>query len=108
MRAHEQYGVRRWGGAYCGTLKNCTLTGNTDGDNHAAWQEYLGGTVPTSGSSALMARVAVTGGVAVVTWEPDLRPDRVYTIEGRASLTHGEWGVTNPASRVFRVGAAMP
>jgi len=46
--------------------------------------------------------------VAVVTWEPDLRPDRVYTIEGRASLTHGEWGVTNPASRVFRVGAAMP
>jgi parallel beta-helix repeat protein len=82
--------------------------GNSDGDDHATWQEYVAGTVPTNRSSAFVARVAVTGGTAAVTWEPDLRPERVYTVEGKASLTDGEWGATNPASRVFRVRAAMP
>ena len=64
--------------------------------------------MPTDGVSAFAAHVVITGGTVAVTWEPDLRHDCVYTIEGKPSLTDGGWTATNPASRVFRMPAAMP
>ena len=33
---------------------------------------------------------------------------RVYTVEGRESLTTDSWGPTNANSRFFRVKVAMP
>ena len=52
-------------------------------------------------------------GESVVGWEPDLNEGgtkqvRVYTVEGRESLTDGDWGPTNAASRFFRVKVSMP
>ena len=52
-------------------------------------------------------------GKSVIGWEPDLneggtKHERVYTVEGRESLTHGDWGPTNAASRFFRVKVSMP
>jgi hypothetical protein len=34
--------------------------------------------------------------------------ERVYTVEGRESLTDGDWVPTNAASRFFRVKVSMP
>ena len=52
-------------------------------------------------------------GEPVVGWEPDLneggkKQERVYTVEGRESLTNGGGGPTNAASRFFRVKVSMP
>ena len=52
-------------------------------------------------------------GKSVIGWEPDLneggtKHERVYTVEGRESLTDGDWGPTNAASRFFRVKVGMP
>ncbi len=52
-------------------------------------------------------------GEPIVGWEPDLneggtKHERVYTVEGRESLTDGDWGPTNAASRFFRVKVSMP
>ena len=52
-------------------------------------------------------------GESVVGWEPDLndggtKHERVYTVEGRESLTDGDWGPTNAVSRFFRVKVSMP
>ena len=54
-----------------------------------------------------------TDGEPVIGWEPDLneggtKHERIYTVEGRESLTDGEWGPTNAASRFFRVKVSMP
>ena len=55
----------------------------------------------------------VEDGESVIGWEPDLneggtKNERVYTFEGRESLTDGDWGPTNAASRFFRVRVSMP
>ncbi len=52
-------------------------------------------------------------GGRAVGWEPDLneggtKQERVYTVEGRESLTDGDWGPTNAASLFFRVKVGMP
>ena len=52
-------------------------------------------------------------GEPIVGWEPDLnaggkKHERVYTVEGRESLTDGNWGPTNAASRFFRVKVSLP
>ena len=52
-------------------------------------------------------------GEPVIGWMPDLneggtKHERVYTVEGRESLTEGSWGPTNAASRFFRVKVSMP
>jgi hypothetical protein len=33
---------------------------------------------------------------------------RVYTVEGKPSLSEAEWGPTNAASRFFRVKVRLP
>ena len=38
----------------------------------------------------------------MIGWEPDLRPERQYQVEGKETLD-GDWAPTNSASRFFRV-----
>lgn len=80
---------------------------DTDGDGMTAWQEYVAGSVPTNAASVFLASVTVSNGMPRVAWIPDQGAERVYTIEGKASLTNTTWASpTNAASRFFRVKVA--
>ena len=73
------------------------------------WQEYVAGTNPEDSNSVLRAFLTMEAGTPRVTWSPDLGDQRVYTVEGRASLTDLEWrGPVNSTSRYFRVIVEMP
>jgi hypothetical protein len=81
---------------------------DTDGDGYPAWAEYVAGTDPTDDASVLRALISVQDGVPSVTWTPDLRPTRAYTVEGKASLTAADWqSPTNATHRFFRVKVSM-
>ena len=80
---------------------------DADGDGHPAWAEYVAGTDPTDDASVLTALISVRDGAPSVTWEPDLGSARVYTVEGKASLT-GDWqSPANATHRFFRVKVSM-
>ncbi len=81
---------------------------DVDGDGHAAWQEYVAGTVPTNRKSAFRSVIVMSNGSPWVTWTPDLGTARVYTVEGRSNLVGGIWGTTNAGSRFFRVKVGLP
>ncbi len=46
------------------------------------WECYVAGLDPTNALSRFEARIAMEEGDPVVTWSPDLRPDRVYAVFG--------------------------
>jgi uncharacterized repeat protein (TIGR02543 family) len=81
---------------------------DSDGDGYPAWQEYLAGSDPTNITSVLKAMIGVDGSSPLVSWSPDLRPDRIYTVVGKTNLTDTAWGPTNAASRFFKVNVDMP
>jgi hypothetical protein len=81
---------------------------DADGDGHAAWQEYVAGTVPTNSESALRALIAVSNGMPWIAWTPDLGTARVYAVEGSTDLTGSAWGPTNAGCRFYRVKVGMP
>ncbi len=81
---------------------------DADGDGHAAWQEYVAGTVPTNSESALRALIAVSNGMPWIAWSPDLGTARVYTVEGSTNLADAVWYPTNAGSRFFRIRVNMP
>ena len=75
------------------------------------WECYLAGLSPTDAAAEFKVKSfsVKEGGEVVVEWEPDLREtaeDRSYVVEGAATLG-GAWGVTNAASRFFRVRVGM-
>ena len=77
------------------------------------WECYVAGLVPTNATDLFRTVIWMEGGKPVIGWTPDLneggtKQDRVYTVEGRESLTSGSWGPTNAASRFFRVKVALP
>ena len=77
------------------------------------WECYVAGLNPTNATDVFRAVISMKNGEPVVGWEPDLneggtKHERVYTVEGRESLTIGDWGPTNAASRFFRVKVSMP
>jgi len=81
---------------------------DADGDGFTAWQEYVAGTVPTNGLSLFEAMILMSNGVPFVTWTPDLGTARLYTVEGKASLTNAAWSSpTNAATRFFRVKVSL-
>ena len=80
---------------------------DTDGDGHAAWQEYAAGSIPTNSESVFRALIAVSDGVPQVTWTPDLGPARVYSVLGRTNLADAVWGPTNAATIFYRVRVDM-
>ena len=79
-----------------------------DGATMAVWQDYLAGTCPTNPSSVFLATIALSNGVPVVGWDPDLGAERAYRLLGRESLSEGSWGPTNGASRFFKVEVSLP
>ncbi len=99
-----------WWLAQYGVVSNVeeAVLADIDGDGHAAWQEYVAGTVPTNPHSVLRALIAVSNDAPRITWAPDLGAARVYTVDGRSNLTADAWGATNAADRFFRVKVSMP
>lgn len=81
---------------------------DADGDGHAAWQEYVAGSIPSNRESVLRTRMDGNGGSPHVTWTPDLGTARVYSVAGKTNLADGAWGETNGASRFFKVRVTMP
>ncbi len=79
-----------------------------DGDGHAAWQEYVSGSIPTERQSVLRTHLSISNGVPRITWMPDLGEQRIYRVEGKSSLDDPEWAPTNSVSRFFRVVVDMP
>lgn len=81
--------------------------GDQDGDGMLTWEEYVAGTVPTNRNSCLMATIETSDSDILIGWEPDLRPNRDYQVEGKETLAN-EWTPANSASRFFRVKVSMP
>ena len=81
---------------------------DSDNDGYTAWEEYVAGTVPTNGLSKFHALIENGDGYPLISWTPDLRPDRVYTVEGKTNLIDETWGPTNQATRFFRVRVDIP
>ena len=78
------------------------------------WECYVAGLNPTNATDVFRTVISIgADGGPVVGWDPDLnecgtKHERVYTVEGRESLTDGDWVPTNAASRFFRVKVSMP
>lgn len=72
------------------------------------WECYVAGLDPTNATSRFLATLSFDGsGAPSVGWTPDLGAERVYAVEGRATLTNA-WGAVGDGSRFFRVHVAMP
>ena len=69
----------------------------------AVWQDWVAGTCPTNPASVFLADIAVSNGVPVVSWTPDLGAARDYEVLGKGNLLDRAWGPTNADSRFFRV-----
>ena len=73
------------------------------------WECYVAGISPTNETAKFEARIEIgADSQPIVSWEPDLneggtKHERIYTVEGRESLTQGSWGPTNANSHFFRV-----
>ncbi len=78
-----------WESNYFGSLTSATL--DQDGDGHNNWEEYLAGTVPTNGGSALESTATLTNGQWVLSWTT--APGRVYRVRRTADLTATNWSV---------------
>ncbi len=78
------------------------------------WECYVAGLNPTNETAAFRTVISISAdGAPVIGWNPDLNEggtkfERVYTVEGRESLTDSTWAPTNSASRFFRVKVDMP
>jgi hypothetical protein len=81
---------------------------DVDGDGHAAWQEYVTGSVPTNYQSVLRSILTISNNTPWISWSPDLGTARVYSVWGKTNLTEGAWGPINSDSRFYRVRADMP
>lgn len=77
------------------------------------WECHAARLAPTNAADVFRAGISIgADGEPIIGWEPDLneggtKQERVYTVEGRESLTEGSWGPTNAASRFFKVKVEM-
>lgn len=71
---------------------------------------YIAGLNPKDPNARFEARFDMVDGEPVVTPFPDLGTNRVYTVEGKASLsdTNEVWHAPDGNSRFFRVKVALP
>ena len=72
------------------------------------WQDYVAGTDPTDETDRFTANISVTNDQVYISWDPDLKGDRVYTIKGAENLTDEFIAPTNSASRFFKVEVSLP
>jgi len=88
-----------WAAAALSTAANGT---------NQVWECYVAGLDPTNATSRFLATLSFDGnGAPSAGWTPDLGAERVYAVEGRATLTNA-WGAVGDGSRFFRVRVAMP
>ena len=85
------------------------------------WECYVAGLVPTNATDVFRTIISMENDKPVIGWTPDLneggtKQERVYTVEGRLSLTEGDWEelrIENGELRIgecrfFRVKVALP
>ena len=87
--------------------------GDASNGENKVWECYVAGLSPTNAAERFLAIVNTTNGMIAVNWTPDLNEGgtknlRVYTVEGKTNLVDRSWGVTNEATRFFRVKVGMP
>jgi hypothetical protein len=91
-----------------GTNAYETVAGGTGANARPIWESYVAGLNPTSPVSQFIANIRISNGVELVTWAPDLRPNRVYTVLGKTNISDQGWGPTNTASRFYKVSVELP
>lgn len=71
---------------------------------------YVAGLDPGDPDANLVAYIDMDESAEpVITWAPDFTPDRVYTVEGKETLSDAEWASpSNAASRFYRVKVELP
>ena len=80
------------------------------------WECYVAGLVPTNAMDVFRAVISMENGNPIIGWTPDLneggtKQERVYTIEGRSSLTEGDWEelrIENGELRIGREASLFP
>lgn len=84
-------------------------TANSMGLNGCfVWESYVAGLVPTDSESRLKTYIGYFNGNPVITWDPDLGAQRIYTIISKSNLLNSQWLATNAASKFFRVKVRVP
>ena len=69
---------------------------------------FIAGLDPKDPNARFESRIDMVDGKPVVTPSPNLGTNRVYTVEGKSSLSDETWGVPDENSRFFRVKVRMP
>ena len=91
-----------------------TANADPDGDGFTTAEEYVMGTDPYDAGSKLTALIEIKDGNPVVTYAPDLKEKRNYTILGRKSLTdpNERWVPVMPGQeseyKFFKVSVEKP
>ena len=81
---------------------------STGANSRHVWESYIAGLNPTNPSSQFTANISISNAHHLITWAPDLRPGRIYTVLGKTNLTDTAWSPTNNACKFFKVKVAMP
>ena len=86
------------------------LWGTTAANGQTLHECYVAGLDPGDPDAALMANISMNAASEpVITWAPDLTPDRVYTVIGRTNLTDNGWvEPTNESTRFYKVKVSLP
>jgi hypothetical protein len=97
-----------FGGDYEAAARSASGKRDAGGNPLAVWQDYVAGTCPTNPASQFRCFIGMEGGVPVLSWDPDLGGERVYTLWGKPDLSSAWTTPTNAASRFFRIGVSLP
>ena len=97
-----------FGGDYEAAALSANGKRDVGGNPLAVWQDYVAGTCPTNPASQFRCFIGMEGGMPVLSWDPDLGNERVYTLWGRPDLSSAWTTPTKAASRFFRVGVSLP
>ncbi len=73
------------------------------------WECYVAGLNPTNVTDVFRAVISMENGKPVIGWTPDLneggtKQERVYIVEGRPSLTEGDWEELRIENGELRIG----
>lgn len=86
------------------------LWGTTAANGMTLHECYVAGLDPGDPDADLVANISMNEAAEpVITWTPDLTPDRVYTVIGRTNLTDNGWvEPTNDATHFYKVKVSLP
>lgn len=86
------------------------LWGTTAANGMTLHECYVAGLDPGDPDADLVAYISMNEAAEpVITWAPDLTPDRIYTVIGRTNLTDSGWvDPTNESTHFYKVKASLP